>query len=240
MRIDGGARYREVAHLSAMSGRAFAFRQVRPDRAVDWVRGTLPLDEADWTGSLADRRLRRAWRRNSRAKNPVFDTQDPPALHFGVNTDAMINGAACTLGYTGDILGPYFLQNFKETVLRRTRSRTADSRSSSAVTPTDRAAAARSPWSRIRARASSWWSPRAFSGSSKRTWSTAGFRSRPTSRSSTACKRVRTIDTGALADELPPFFAAVAGCGGLLQVRHQAPRRGDRAQLRRAAARLAR
>ena len=37
------------------------------------------------------------------------------ALHYGVNTDAMINGAACTLGYTPEILGPYFLQNFKET-----------------------------------------------------------------------------------------------------------------------------
>ncbi len=41
---------------------------------------------------------------------------DPPALHYGVNTDAMINGAACTLGYTGAILGPYFLQNFKEAI----------------------------------------------------------------------------------------------------------------------------
>lgn len=40
----------------------------------------------------------------------------PPPLHYGVNTDAMISGAACTLGYTGDILGPYFLENFKEQV----------------------------------------------------------------------------------------------------------------------------
>lgn len=48
--------------------------------------------------------------------DPEFDPADPPALHFGVNTDAMINGAACTLGYTGEILGPYFLQNFKDTV----------------------------------------------------------------------------------------------------------------------------
>ena len=48
--------------------------------------------------------------------NPGFDPADPPALHFGVNTDAMINGAACTLGYTGEILGPYFLQNFKDAV----------------------------------------------------------------------------------------------------------------------------
>lgn len=49
-------------------------------------------------------------------QNPDFDPNEPPALHFGVNTDAMINGAACTLGYTGEILGPYFLQNFKDTV----------------------------------------------------------------------------------------------------------------------------
>ncbi len=27
-------------------------------------------------------------------------------LHYGVNTDAMISGQACTLGYTGEILGP--------------------------------------------------------------------------------------------------------------------------------------
>lgn len=39
-----------------------------------------------------------------------------PPLHYGVNTDLMISGAACTLGYTGDILGPYFLENFKEHV----------------------------------------------------------------------------------------------------------------------------
>lgn len=38
------------------------------------------------------------------------------ALTYGVNTDAMISGAACTLGYTPPILGPYFLENFKETV----------------------------------------------------------------------------------------------------------------------------
>ncbi len=42
----------------------------------------------------------------------------PPAMHYGVNTDAMISGAACTLGYTGEILGPYFLENFKETVTK--------------------------------------------------------------------------------------------------------------------------
>ena len=40
--------------------------------------------------------------------------QDPK--HFAVNTDAMISGQACTLGYTPEILGPHFLKNFKETV----------------------------------------------------------------------------------------------------------------------------
>jgi 3-isopropylmalate/(R)-2-methylmalate dehydratase large subunit len=37
-------------------------------------------------------------------------------MHYGVNTDAMISGRACTLGYTPEILGPYFLENFRETV----------------------------------------------------------------------------------------------------------------------------
>lgn len=35
---------------------------------------------------------------------------------YGVNTDAMISGQACTLGYTPEILGPYFLENFLEAV----------------------------------------------------------------------------------------------------------------------------
>lgn len=39
-----------------------------------------------------------------------------PELAYGVNTDLMISGAACTLGYTGGILGPYFLENFGEVV----------------------------------------------------------------------------------------------------------------------------
>ena len=38
------------------------------------------------------------------------------SLHYGVNTDAMISGKACTFGYTPQILGPYFLENFKEVV----------------------------------------------------------------------------------------------------------------------------
>ena len=33
---------------------------------------------------------------------------------YGVNTDLMISGQACTLGYTPEILGPWFLNNFLE------------------------------------------------------------------------------------------------------------------------------
>ena len=42
-------------------------------------------------------------------------TLDDPR-HFAVNTDGMISGQACTLGYTPEILGPYFLKDFKEVV----------------------------------------------------------------------------------------------------------------------------
>ena len=35
---------------------------------------------------------------------------------YGVNTDAIISGRACTLGYTPEILGPWFLEKFQEVV----------------------------------------------------------------------------------------------------------------------------
>ena len=37
---------------------------------------------------------------------------------YGINTDLIISGRACTLGYTGEILGPYFLENFLDTVTK--------------------------------------------------------------------------------------------------------------------------
>ena len=44
------------------------------------------------------------------------DVQPSDEYVYGVNTDAMISGRACTLGYTPEVLGPYFLENFLETV----------------------------------------------------------------------------------------------------------------------------
>ncbi|MEM6996130.1 MAG: aconitase family protein [Myxococcota bacterium] len=51
-------------------------------------------------------------------EDPGLSPASAPELHFGVNTDAMISRAACTLGYTGEILGPFFLENFKDTVTK--------------------------------------------------------------------------------------------------------------------------
>ena len=45
-----------------------------------------------------------------------IDLREAPK-QFAVNTDAMISGQACTLGYTGEILGPHFLKNFKDVVV---------------------------------------------------------------------------------------------------------------------------
>lgn len=43
------------------------------------------------------------------------DGTDAPYT-YGVNTDAMISGAACLLGYTNEILGPHFLEMFQDVV----------------------------------------------------------------------------------------------------------------------------
>ncbi|MEZ4318611.1 MAG: aconitase family protein [Myxococcota bacterium] len=40
------------------------------------------------------------------------------AYVYGVNTDAIISGRACTYGYTPEILGPYFLEDFLDTVTK--------------------------------------------------------------------------------------------------------------------------
>ena len=51
-----------------------------------------------------------------RAQLAGLDVSSEEEYVYGVNTDAMISGRACTLGYTPEVLGPYFLENFLETV----------------------------------------------------------------------------------------------------------------------------
>ncbi len=45
----------------------------------------------------------------------AIDARDADYV-YGVNTDAIISGRACTLGYTPEVLGPYFLENFQDVV----------------------------------------------------------------------------------------------------------------------------
>lgn len=44
-----------------------------------------------------------------------------PPLRYGINTDLIINGAACTLGYTPEILGPHFLAGYEGTPIDAVR-----------------------------------------------------------------------------------------------------------------------
>ena len=45
-----------------------------------------------------------------------FSPSDDSTYVYGVNTDAMISGRACTLGYTPQVLGPHFLEDFQDTI----------------------------------------------------------------------------------------------------------------------------
>jgi 3-isopropylmalate/(R)-2-methylmalate dehydratase large subunit len=54
--------------------------------------------------------------RQVRAQLDGEDLLAVDAYHYGVNTDAIISGRACTFGYTPEILGPYFLQDFLDVV----------------------------------------------------------------------------------------------------------------------------
>ncbi len=144
-----------------------------------------------------------------------FAVQDPPSMHYGVNTDAMINGAACTLGYTGAILGPYFLQNFKEVVEK-------DSVKSGNFQVVVGGEAYGSGSSREVAVVAHQGAgiELVIAGSFQRIFQeNMVYAGLPFSTDLNLVQRLRDgddIDLDALADELPPFFSAVASCGGLL------------------------
>jgi 3-isopropylmalate/(R)-2-methylmalate dehydratase large subunit len=137
------------------------------------------------------------------------------AKHFAVNTDAMISGQACTLGYTPEILGPHFLKNFQETVAED---------------------AVRSGGFQVAVGGDAY-----GSGSSREVAVVAHqgagielviadsfqrifqenmvYSGLPFSTDKTVLDRLIAgddVDLGELADALPPFFRAVAESGGLL------------------------
>lgn len=149
-------------------------------------------------------------------ENAAFSTQDPPALHFGVNTDAMINGAACTLGYTGDILGPYFLQNFKETVDKDG----VKNGGFQVVVGGDAYGSGSSREVAVVAHQGAGIELVVAKSFQRIFQENMVYSGLPFTTDLSVVERLNQgedVDTAALAQALPPFFAAVASCGGLLQ-----------------------
>lgn len=149
-------------------------------------------------------------------ENADFSTQDPPALHFGVNTDAMINGAACTLGYTGDILGPYFLQNFKETVDKDG----VKNGGFQVVVGGDAYGSGSSREVAVVAHQGAGIELVVAKSFQRIFQENMVYSGLPFTTDLSVVERLgqgEDVDTAALAQALPPFFAAVASCGGLLQ-----------------------
>ncbi len=140
---------------------------------------------------------------------------DAGALQFGVNTDAMINGAACTLGYTGDILGPYFLENFQE-VVRKDDVRNGGFE---VVVGGDAYGSGSSREVAVVAHTGAGIKlvvARSFQRIFQENMVYSGL---PFTTNFTVIDRLRAgedVDLAALATELPPFFRAVAEAGGLL------------------------
>lgn len=143
------------------------------------------------------------------------DSADVP-MHFGVNTDAMISGAACTLGYTGEILGPYFLENFKEKVGKgevlggRFQVAVGGDAYGSGSSREVAVVAHRGAGIELVV-------ARSFQRIFQENMVYSGL---PFTTNYTVVERLQRgedVDLGALANELPPFFAAVARSGGLLK-----------------------
>ncbi len=143
-----------------------------------------------------------------------IDLRDAPK-QFAVNTDAMISGQACTLGYTGEILGPHFLKNFKEVVGE-------DSVRSGGFQVVVGGAAYGSGWSREVAVVAHQGAgielviAESFQRIFQENMVYSGL---PFSANPEVLDRLlngEEVDLEALAQELPPFFRAVAEAGGLL------------------------
>jgi 3-isopropylmalate/(R)-2-methylmalate dehydratase large subunit len=141
---------------------------------------------------------------------------DAPDLHYGVNTDLMISGAACTLGYTGPILGPYFLENFKDVV----RKDSVKNAGFQIVVGGDAYGSGSSREVAVVAHQGAGIElvvAKSFQRIFQENMVYAGL---PFTTDLTVVDRLRSgedVDLGALAEALPPFFHAVAESGGLMR-----------------------
>jgi 3-isopropylmalate/(R)-2-methylmalate dehydratase large subunit len=140
----------------------------------------------------------------------------PPPMHYGVNTDAMISGAACTLGYTPQILGPYFLENFKDVVPKLG----VKDGGFQVIVGGDAYGSGSSREVAVVAHQGGGIElvvARSFQRIFQENMVYSGL---PFTTELSVVQRLldgETIDLGALADDLPAFFRAVARAGGLMK-----------------------
>jgi 3-isopropylmalate/(R)-2-methylmalate dehydratase large subunit len=137
-------------------------------------------------------------------------------LHYGVNTDLMISGAACTLGYTGEVLGAHLLESFKEVVaegsVRDGRFQVVVGGDAYGSGSSREAAVVAHQGAGVELVVA-----RSFQRIFQENMVYAGL---PFTTDLSVLDRLTAgedLDLSALARELPPFFRAVAAQGGLLR-----------------------
>lgn len=147
-------------------------------------------------------------------ENLSFDPSRP--LAYGVNTDLIINAAACTLGYTGEILGPYFLENFKETI----KKDSVGSGKFQVLVGGDAYGSGSSREVAVVAHQGAGIELVVAKSFQRIFQENMVYSGLPFTTDFTVLERLmrgEDVDLAALARELPPFFRAVASNGGLLR-----------------------
>lgn len=135
---------------------------------------------------------------------------------YGVNTDLMISGRACTLGYTPEILGPYFLENFLEVVpkdgVRNGQFQVVVGGHAYGSGSSREVAVVAHQGAGIEL---------VVADSFQRIFQeNMVYSGMPFTTDRSVIDRLQAgedVDTAAFADDLPPFFSAVAKSGGLMR-----------------------
>ncbi|HMV68161.1 MAG TPA: aconitase family protein [Myxococcota bacterium] len=136
-------------------------------------------------------------------------------LVYGVNTDDMISGKACTFGYTPEILGPWFLEGFRDVV------HPSDVRDGGFEVIVGGHAYGSGSSREVAVVAHQGAGIRlVVADSFQRIFQeNMVYSGMPFTTDRAVLERLQAgdeVDLDALAEDLPPFFAAVAAAGGLL------------------------
>lgn len=139
----------------------------------------------------------------------------PTEYVYGVNTDGMISGRACTLGYTPEILGPYFLENFQDVVpedgIRTSGAQVIVGGHAYGSGSSREVAVVAHQGAGIELVVAD-----SFQRIFQENMVYSGMPFTTDRSVLTRLKAGEDIDIAALSQELPPFFRAVADAGGLL------------------------